>query len=528
MFNKISLYFYTLRYLKVTQIYYRIVYIIVHRLNIKQIKIPVKDTKSNKIIFLETIPSTISYLGNFEFNFLNIKKKYEEIEWNDNTNGKLWCYNLNYFDFLNQENLSKEDGLFLINNYTKNIKRIKTGLDSYPTSLRCINWIKFCSRYQIDDFVINNCLFAQYKILEKYPEYDLMGNHLLENGISLIFGAYYFSDKQFLKSGTKILLKELEEQILLDGGHFEQSPMYQQILIERLLDCYNLILNNFIFKERNLLNILQGKISQMLGWLDEITFTNGDIPYVNDSIVGISTKTNVLKQYANRLNLTVQQGSLSDSGYRMIRKDSYEILVDVGNITANYQPSHTHSDNLNFILNVGNFPIIVDTGTSTYENNQRRIIERSIKSHNGVYVNEHEINQIWSSFRVGKRAKTTCHYSSNNSIIASHNGYSTFGIIHKRIFVFEKNQIVIDDKLECTKKKAEIDSIAYIHFHPAVNLTLDNKQIFIGKSISINFEGHKSIKLESYFFADGFNRCLKAYTAIITFNRELKTTIIIK
>ena len=52
------------------------------------------------------------------FTFLNISHFFsEKINWNFNQFGKLWTYNLNYFDFLNQENISKENGLRLIQDF---------------------------------------------------------------------------------------------------------------------------------------------------------------------------------------------------------------------------------------------------------------------------------------------------------------------------------------------------------------------------------------------------------------------------
>ena len=77
-------------------------------------------------------------------------------------------------------------------------------------------------------------------------EYHLLGNHLLENGFSLLFGAYYFQDETIYKIAKKIVVSELEVQILADGSHFELSPMYHQILFHRVLDCIQLIkLNTF-------------------------------------------------------------------------------------------------------------------------------------------------------------------------------------------------------------------------------------------------------------------------------------------
>ena len=41
-----------------------------------------------------------------------------------------------------------------------------------------------------------------------------------------------------------IIEEELEEQILTDGAHFELSPMYHQIILDRVLDCIFLVKEN--------------------------------------------------------------------------------------------------------------------------------------------------------------------------------------------------------------------------------------------------------------------------------------------
>ena len=76
------------------------------------------------------------------------------LDWNYNVFGKLWTYNLNYFDYLNQENITKEQGIYLINDFIKNREIIIDGFEPYPISLRAINWIKFLSRYQINEIAV--------------------------------------------------------------------------------------------------------------------------------------------------------------------------------------------------------------------------------------------------------------------------------------------------------------------------------------------------------------------------------------
>ena len=65
----------------------------------------------------------------------------------------------------------------------------------------------------------------------------------MKNAKALIFAGLFFDDKEaetwFLK-GKSILERELSNQVLLDGGHCELSPMYHSIVLEDLIDMYNI------------------------------------------------------------------------------------------------------------------------------------------------------------------------------------------------------------------------------------------------------------------------------------------------
>ena len=59
-----------------------------------------------------------------------------------------------------------------------------------------------------------------------------------------------------------LLYKELDEQILPDGSHYEQSPMYHCILLDRLLDCYNASINRGHEKMCELLKLYVGAFGE--------------------------------------------------------------------------------------------------------------------------------------------------------------------------------------------------------------------------------------------------------------------------
>jgi Heparinase II/III-like protein/Heparinase II/III N-terminus len=524
---RIFLYFRTIIHFRPKQIFYQIFYRI--RTKFRQIigfKYPLFiQTKSYSIALKPSIPSNQSYFSEENrFQFLNQSQTFpdNQINWNDEkTYGKLWAYNLNYFDFLNQENITKEDGLALIHAYIKEAPNLKTGFQPYPMSLRGINWIKFLSKYQIQNAEIDGFLMAQYVRLRDNLEYHLMANHLLENAFSLLFGAYYFRNKLFLNLANQIFQEEFSEQILADGGHFERSPMYHQIILFRMLDCLNLVRSNQDFGNIYLEEKLTFYAQKMLNFLQKVTFRNGDIPSVNDAARNIAPTMKQLLEYANRLNIRPQKSILSESGYRKFENKSVELFIDAGDIVADYQPAHAHCDTLSFILHIHEKPFIVDTGTSTYENNEIRQSERSTAAHNTVQIGDFEQSEMWSSFRVGRRAKAKILSENKEGIVASHDGFEHLGLTHQRMFVLGNQQIIIKDTI---LGETEFAQKAYIHFHPEVEIeTIGN--VVKTNFANIIFENVLAVKQSKYLFCEGFNERKPALMLTLLFQKELTTTI---
>lgn len=457
------------------------------------------------------------------FNFLNLSHRFDQIDWNYPEYGMLWTYNLNYFDFLNQDDCSKEEGLRLINDFIDKLQPGSVGLESYPLSLRGMNWIKFLSRYEIRDQEITGILFANYRHLIKNIEYHLLGNHLLENSFSLFFAACFFNDKVFYRKATHILRKQLDEQILSDGAHFELSPMYHQLMLFRLLDCINILKNN-PGRNQELLNVFENKARKMLLWLNKISFGIGKIPLFNDAANAVAFTTGELIEYSQRLGISIPNDplyGLKESGYRKYSSPTYEILIDAGMTGPDYNPGHAHADIFNFELYVKNFPFIVDTGTSTYELNERRLLERSTGSHNTVKLDQFEQSEMWASHRVGKRARVRLMKDTPDEVIAEHNGYKGHGVIHQRRFNFLKDSIVIEDEMKNNKK---YPCFVYIHFYPGVSVSLINNGL-ASDFANIHFEGLTALTLNDYFYSPEFNKLIPAKMVEVQFKLKLKTII---
>ncbi len=525
--SKLILLFHTLRFLRYKQICYRLFYFFRNKFFKRNYDVGLL-TKTPSIVWQGGIDNPSLYLQDNSFQFLNLTKSFEEaIDWNFNGYGKLWTYNLNYFDFLNQQEIDKKKALVVIEDYIAKDGSLRDGIEPYPISLRGINWIKFLAKNKIVSSKINQKLYQHYLRLNDNLEYHLLGNHLLENGYSMLFGAYYFENEKFYRIAYKILKEELEEQILEDGAHFELSPMYHQILLDRLLDCINLIENN-PWKEDDLYSFLNNKAKKMLGWLETITYSNGNIPMVNDCAYDIAPTTKQLLDYAQYLKISFDKTILKESGYRKFLGKDYELFVDVGDIGPDYQPGHAHSDTFSFELYLKERPFIVDVGTSTYEKNEKRQKERQTFSHNTIMVNKKDQSQVWDGFRVAKRARIVYLKESVDALSAAHDGYKSIGVLHERSFCATKN-IVIHDKV-LSKSDIKIGSQAFFHIHPSINNIILNKgQVsFEGMNVSLGFEGEiNDIKIEKYEYCLGFNKTETAQKICVSFSEELITTILL-
>lgn len=531
--NKVILLFHTVRHLKCIQIRYQL-YHRIRSYRRSDYNFNLRLNALNQPGFLQFSewiekPKSLDDAG---FTFLNLSKSFKDskIDWSFLRYGKLWNYNLHYMDYLLQPDMGKERGMRLIHEFMQNLTHRSAALEPYPISVRGINWIKFLNSYGIQDPKIDHSLLIQYNILVDNLEYHLLGNHLLENGFSLLFGAFYLNDQRLYKKAKTILEAELKEQILADGGHFERSTMYHQIIMDRLLDNINLLQNNIRFSDQaDLLSLMQIKVSLMLQWLNAMTFSNGQIPMVNDSAPEVAPSTKELNQYAVRLGITTETAideislhpNLKESGYRRFNGSAYECILDVGPIGPDYQPGHAHADTFSFTLCHLGKSVIVDTGISTYEKNKRRQLERSTCSHNTVQVRSNDSSEVWGGFRVARRAKIVFLQENNIKITAQHDGYKHLGIIHERTFENSDNCLLLTD-VNIGSKKNQL--VARIHLHPDIQIQHTNNTIST-EGLKIEFQGHQAIGLSDYMYAAQYNTLIPSKVIEVSFNDQLKSII---
>jgi hypothetical protein len=171
-------------------------------------------------------------------------------------------------------------------------------------------------------------------------------------------------------------------------------------------------------------------------------------------------------------------------------------------------------------LNVNNKPVIVDTGISTYDPGTVRLYERGTAAHNTVTVLDRDSSEVWSSFRVARRANVRIIEDMAQSVIAEHDGYRRLDTIHRRQWDFSDRQIVIRDFLT----GRILDGKAYLHIAPTYKPEKKDLSVKIGNS-TIIFENTKSIEIIESKIPNGYNQFQENYTIEIVFNKYLKSRI---
>ena len=567
-FNKLKRYYYTLKDVGLKRIFLRIFYEVNKFIdnNLNQFFLYKIYGISNKKIdwkpvfnFNYKFQYKQNYSNDIKFSFLNITQELKSpFSW-DTYEPRLWKWNLLYFswivDWLNLFCDKKETSqLILIEKIfddwiIKNPIGIGDAWHSYVISLRLRNIIwAFTFFPQLISEKRINSLWDQMCWLSTHKEIHHGGNHYLENLISLSFCSLHFKGSKarsiFVKSQAE-LKKELELQILEDGGHEERTASYHLLLLEHLVELALTIQKELGLRPGWLLS----KIYTMTSWVKKIRLIGGNFPNFNDSTISsCSDLDEVLKfalSYLNQckypltgiknkqietlkypdLNINKKANlfendflitfnkqlkyphiiDLPDTGWTILRPgNNYELIFKCGKPCPNHLGAHVHSDLLTFDLFFDSKPLIVETGISTYERGLERNYQRSSSAHNTLQLGKNLRNgktewiepiDTWHAFRAAKKAdcKNRKYENFNDLLIVNggHNAFEKIGTTYQRFLSIKlsSNSLPILIIIDSFNSKNYINLRSFMHIVPSQMERTKNKTmsfITISSNLLIN------------------------------------------
>lgn len=508
----LTLYYHTLRHLRLTQVVGR-AWFALHRPRPDTSPAPRQRQIKSAVFPLPPLREG-SLVEENVFRFLNVERSLPDAaDWNDPGADRLWLYNLHYFDDLNAAGRGRRRAWHerLIARWiTENPPGFGAGWEPYPLSLRIVNWIKWeWSGFSLSDAAVHS-LAVQARYLRGRLEYHLLGNHLLANAKALVFAGLFFEgdeSRKWLDLGLGILESELTEQILADGGHFERSPMYHSIVFGDVLD---LLAMSRVFP-----SVLPPRASErwtevagrMFTWLAAMCHPDGDIAFFNDSVFGLALTPAQLGACARTLGLPISAPPddeilrLEPSGYVRIRRDRLQIIFDAAPVGADYIPGHAHADTLSFELSLGTERVLTNSGISTYNVGPRRAWQRSTAAHNTVEIDGEDSSEMWSAFRVARRARpfdlTVERSETALRVACSHDGYQRLEgkPIHRRTIELGEPVLRVSDSISGTGNH---QAAGRFHFHPGTRVqetTAGDWMIFLPQGTRWRMVGRNGLQL---------------------------------
>ncbi|MCW5656399.1 MAG: alginate lyase family protein [Burkholderiaceae bacterium] len=424
-----------------------------------------------------------SLVGRSRFRLLNEEHELDNVGWDDPRIDRLWRYNLHYFDDLNAlgaRNRADEQHALVTRWIAENPPGDGTGWEPYPTSLRIVNWIKWFMSGAAVEAEWAQSLATQVRWLCRRLEWHLLGNHLFSNAKALVFAGCFFDGPEahgWLQRGIAILERELGEQILADGGQYERSPMYHALALEDVLDLLSIASACAPQVERlhALQDVLRQVAPRMLQWLCAMRHPDGTLGRFNDCAEGVAAPAAELERLAREAHVPWEQPArrrllhLASSGYMRAEYDGAVALLDVAPLGPDYLPGHGHADTLSFELSIGPRRVIVNRGTSCYGTSARRLAERGTALHSTVQIGDGDSSEVWSGFRVGRRARPVGLEWTERSVACSHDGYRHLPgrPSHHRRWIFGKRELQILDRAGDGAHRA------VARFHLASGLSLE-------------------------------------------------------
>jgi hypothetical protein len=445
--------------------------------------------------------------------------------WHASELSRLWRYHLHYFDYVlpllvwaHTDSANKATDAFerLVKSWIEhNEARPGDGWHPYTLSLRVVNWLHaIADLNQIDASpffgTLLASLYGQTQYLYDNLEFDVRGNHLLENLRALIWAGIAFrgsEPEKWFNRALDLLKIETAEQILPDGGHFERVPGYHLVVLKDYLEIC-------IWLRRNKDAVppwLESALRRMLDYLLIILPPDNRVPLLKDTAWNAMPDSfdlldsGALYFQDPRYKLRDDMGfyplllwgkpgwerfqalprsshrttstALDHSEYYIFRDDELRdyLIFDAGKPCPDYLPAHSHADLLSYELLVGGERVVVDSGVYEYEAGRWRDYFRSTRAHNTVEVEGENQSEVWSSFRLGKRASPNLRNwevtDFGGIIQAEHNGYARFSpkVYHRRTVVWVKDDfwLVVDELLG----EGTVEAVNYVHFEPRLTLT---------------------------------------------------------
>lgn len=365
-----------------------------------------------------------------EFEFWGAKRRLDLTRaWSATDLGLSWQYPVHYFDAA--PGLARTDPVRLCGWIDQWIAAHPAAegvaWEAYPASLRIVNWFEALAILgpqapQTWRARVLHSLWRQADWLAKNVEWHRLGTHLFKNGKALAIAGRVFTDSAatgWRRASDEILTRVLAQQLWPDGGLGEPSLTYHNLALEDVLDL--LALRDW--EQAPWAGLARENALRMLRFACAVQTPQAEAPLRGDCGEESVPSTAALAGYAARLGLPAPEPGrgvqlFAGTGVAVYRDARQYLVAAAGSLGLPHLPGHSHCDALSFEWWVEDRPIVVDTGTISYEPGAARFATRSTAAHNTLQVDGEEHHEIWGEWRVARRSHGSVSLDVHGAVVA--------------------------------------------------------------------------------------------------------------
>jgi len=341
---------------------------------------------------------------------------------------------------------------------------------------RVTNWLEHYERFFAKSSrTLRTRLLRQIAVqlvhLNRLSDFELDGAEKFIALKALIYGAICLPGKEKkLRHLIAKLEREIDRQILADGGHISRSPLEQKTVLQTLIDIRRTIADS----QNPIPDSLQRAIDRMSPMLRFFRHQDGGLALFNGS----------REEDAKAIDSTLIQAdargqpprSAPDSGFERLLSGRLLVLADTGSPTKSIRSGGAHAGTLSLEISVGQERMIVNCGAAKASDTSWQMVQRTTAAHSTLSVEDRNSSELLKDGGIGRCAEivTSGRQDSDTelSFEASHDGYrSVFGLEHSRAVQLLKNEesIVGTDTLSAA---GHFEFALRFHLHPDVAASL--------------------------------------------------------
>jgi uncharacterized heparinase superfamily protein len=383
--------------------------------------------------------------------------------------------------------------------------------------------------------LVTGQLQRQTRYLTRALPAGLAGADLISAVKGLTLGAFCLPGTEACRNqALKLLERELDRQILADGGHVERSPERHLAVLRELIDLRALLSSQDLMERlvdpeslpglRRCRSKLQLAVEAMAPALRLFRHGDGALALFNGTLPHAASHIDLVLQRAGGRLQPLQDGS--EVGFQRLARGPSLVIVDCGAPPRPGLDGYSHAGTLSFEMSVGGERLIVNCGALESSNSWRQA-QRATAAHSTLVLSETNSATVVPGAGLGRRPEVvTCKRLEDEkgvAISASHDGYrSNFAARHRRRLDLSTDGKSLhgEDLIDCFDPVPGRDLSFSLHFHLHPDVQVSPVQgggailrLPKGGGWQIAVEGTEVELQDSIYFGTGEIRCTRQLVA---------------